>query len=419
MKLKDFYSKQIIELNDDINMYVCGPTVYDDPHIGNMRPIIIFDILNRVASLKSKVTFIHNITDVDDKIIAKAIEQGVSESEISETYTQKYLDLLDKLNIVKPTHMPIVTSNIDGIIEFISELIKNGDAYESNGSVYFSVKGFTNYGKLMESQLDDLVDNEVNEDKRDSKDFALWKQTVDGIKWDSPWGKGRPGWHTECAYFINKYFGSNGLDIHGGGIDLKFPHHINEMAQYESCCEVEQTSKVWSYVGHINLGDEKMSKSLGNIISAEDFINEHGAMTLRMIMLQTSMLNPMSLTDDAITNAKNIITKIINALVKSLINLAIETDVELNEVSPSSEFVSILENDLDVVNSLTFILEQVKKINSGIVGNEQTLMELISNLNLIGFEFENNYNQLRTEIKKAKQESNFELLDKLRKEVIK
>ncbi len=419
MKLTDFYTKQKIELNNDINMYVCGPTVYSDPHIGNMRPIIIFDILNRVASIKGNVKFVHNFTDVDDKIINKAKELGISESEVSEKYIDEYMKLLDELDIRTPTHMPKVTDNIEGIVEFINKLIEKGYAYESNGSVYFSVDSYNDYASLLNIDINDLVDNEDNQDKKNSSDFALWKNTSEGIKWDSPWGQGRPGWHTECSYFINKYFGENGLDIHGGGIDLKFPHHINEMAQYETCCSVKHTSKVWSYVGHINLGEDKMSKSLGNIISAKQFIEEHGAKTLRMIMLQTSNLNPISLNDDVILNAKKLVDKIKNAIKKSLLTLSFESDYIINEVPPSDDFIKILEDDLNIVNSITYILEQVKIINSGIIGNENVLVELLSNLKLLGFEFDIKYNALREELKNAKENSDYEVLDKLREEIIK
>ncbi len=419
MKITDFYSKKKIELKNDINMYVCGPTVYSDPHIGNMRPIIIFDILNRVASLKGNVNFVHNITDVDDKIINKAIELGVSESDVSEKYTNEYLFLLDKLNIKTPTHMPKVTENIEGIINFIDKLVNEGKAYEVNGSVYFNVKSYDGYGKLLNSNIDDLLDNEVNNDKINPQDFALWKKTDKGIKWDSPWGEGRPGWHTECSFFIDKYFGSEGIDIHGGGIDLQFPHHINEMAQFETHCNVCKTSKAWSYVGHINMGDEKMSKSLGNIVSAKDFIDEHGANTLKMIMLQTSILNPISLTDDVINNAKKIIDKIKNAIKKALLSLAFETEYTLNTIHPTAEFIELLEDDLQVSNAITLILNQVKEVNAGVVGNEDKLEELISNINLLGIHFEINYNEIKEQLRKAKMDADYEVLDKLREEIIK
>lgn len=418
MKLKDFYSKQDIELNNDVNMYVCGPTVYSEPHIGNMRPIIIFDILNKVLSMKGNVNFVHNITDVDDKIINKAIEEGVSESEISTRYTDSYISLLEQLNIKTPTSMPKVTDHIEGIINFIVELINNNNAYEVNGSVYFSVDSYPNYGNLLGVDINEFNDGEENKDKRNPKDFALWKNTSVGINWSSPWGDGRPGWHTECAYFIKESFGSKGLDIHGGGIDLKFPHHINEASQFECSCSINSTSKVWSYVGHINLGDTKMSKSLGNIISAKDFIKEHGALTLRMVMLQTSMLNPISLTDDVINNASKSVNKIRNSLIKSFINLSIEGSYTYKESQPSIDVIKCLENDLDYVGAITYINEQIKIINSGILGNEHVLEELISNLSILGFEFEINYNTLRDKIKEAKDTSDYESLDKYRKEII-
>ncbi len=419
MKLTDFYTKQKIELKDNINMYVCGPTVYSDPHIGNMRPIIVFDILNKLVSLESNVTFIHNITDVDDKIIAKAIELGVSEKEVATKYTNEYLELLQKLNIKTPTHMPNVTDNIEGIVDFISKLVEKGNAYESNGSVYFSTSSYENYGHTVKSDLDNVLEIEENSDKRNPKDFALWKKTEEGIKWNSPWGEGRPGWHTECSYFIQKYFGEKNLDIHGGGIDLKFPHHINEMAQYETCCNVEKTSKVWSYVGHINFGDEKMSKSLGNIISAKEFIEQYGADTLRMVMLQTSMLNPINLNEDVILNAEKLVAKIKNAIKKALIKLAFETEFKIEEAKPTEEFINILLDDLNLPNALTSILEQVKKVNSITEENQNTLNELLANLELLGFKFEINFNEVRDELKKAKQESNYEVVDQLREEIIK
>lgn len=418
MKLIDFYSKKEIELKDDINMYVCGPTVYSEPHIGNMRPIIIFDIMAKVMSLDSRVKFIHNITDVDDKIINKAKELNVSENVISEKYTKSYLDLLDKLNIKTVTHMPKVTDHIDGIIRYIENLISKGHAYESNGSVYFDVESYDGYAKLLDIDIDELAELESNDDKKTSKDFALWKKTTIGVNWESPWSNGRPGWHTECSYFIDEYFGKDGLDLHGGGIDLRFPHHTNEMAQCETNCSKNHTAKVWSYVGHINMGEEKMSKSLGNIVTASDFINEHGTNVMRMLMYQTKNLKPISLNNDAIDNSKQIINKIFNALKKSLLAHAINGSSKLNLVKPSGEFVDLLKNDLDVVNSLTFIFEQIKKINSNPINNLGTIEELLANLDLIGIQFEIKYNLLKDDIKKYKDESDYEKLDKLREEII-
>ena len=260
MKLIDFFSKQNKNFDKNISLYVCGPTVYNSPHIGNMRPIIIFDIFNRVASLSSKVTFVHNITDVDDKIINRSIELGLTEKEVSEKYEKEYMKLLSSLNILKPTYMPRVTEHIDGMIDFISVLINKGFAYENNGSVYFEISKLSSYGKQSGINLEKLIKITNSENKKNPKDFSLWKKTKIGIKWSSPWGDGRPGWHTECAYFVQKIFGNNGIDIHGGGIDLKFPHHINEIAQYESYTN-SKMSKVWFYVGHLTIDLIKMSKS--------------------------------------------------------------------------------------------------------------------------------------------------------------
>ncbi len=398
-------------------MYVCGPTVYAEPHIGNMRPIIIYDILNKLASLKGEVNFVHNITDVDDKIIDKAIELGVSEKEISEKYYNEYLSLLNELNVKLPNEMPKVSDHIEGMISFINNLIEKGHAYVSNESVYFSTNDYPNYAKLLGTDIEEF-NHEVNEEKKDPKDFALWKKTDKGINWESPWGQGRPGWHTECAYFIDKFFEGKELDIHGGGIDLKFPHHINEMAQYETCCNKNETAKVWSYVGHLDIDGQKMSKSLGNIISAKEFIQLHGANTLRMIMIQTGVLNPISINDDVIENAKKNILKIENALVKAFINLSNDEEYTLIESEPSEEFISILENDLDIPNGLTFILNQIKKINSELSENKNEIKKLIANLKILGFEPKLKFNELKEDIKQAKNNSDYEMLDNLKKEVI-
>ncbi len=418
MKLQDFYSKENKEFNDRTSLYVCGPTVYSEPHIGNMRPIIVFDILAKVLSLKGEVKFVHNITDVDDKIINKAIEMNISEKDVSEMYYESYLKLLKQLNINSVTDMPKVTENINGIISFIEKLINKGNAYESNGSVYFDVSSYQSYGNVLGSQLDDLIEIEENSDKRNPKDFALWKKTIEGVKWKSPWSEGRPGWHTECSFFINEFFGKDGLDIHGGGIDLRFPHHVNEMAQYECACSKLQTANAWAYVGHINMGDEKMSKSLGNVVIAKDFIEEHGTNVLKMIMFQTKNIKPISLNDDAIESSKKTIAKIFNAIKKALLNLAINTDLKIEAAEPSLEFISILENNLDIVNSITYILEQVKIINSNIIDNKIVLEELIANLELLGLTFKINYNEINEKISISKANEDYETLDKLREELV-
>ncbi len=419
MKVQDFFTKQNIALDKDISLYVCGPTVYNHPHIGNMRPIVIFDIFNRIASLKNNVTFIHNITDVDDKIIDVAIKNNISEKEVALKFEAEYLDLLKELNIIIPTHMPRVTDNIDGIIQLIQELIEKGHAYEVKGSIYFSVDSFKEYGKLDNISLDMLIENESMDFKKNPKDFALWKSTTEGVKFKSPWGDGRPGWHTECTFFIKKYFGNNGIDIHGGGIDLKFPHHINEIAQYEAITS-NDLAKAWNYVGHLTVDDVKMSKSENNFITAKDFIKEYGANVLRYILISTNALKPINLTNDVILNAQNTLQKIENTLRKVLIDISMNEAVEI-VIEPSNEFIKILENNLNIPKGITYLLETAKTLNRNIEisRKEKLIGEFIANLLLIGFKYEINFDSLKNKIRIAKQNFDYETLDKLKKEIIK
>ncbi len=418
MKLKDFYTDNEITLNNEVSMYLCGPTVYSEAHIGNMRPIIIFDLLKRVLKHQgTSVKLVHNITDVDDKIILSAKNEGVSEKEISDKYLESYLNNLELLNIKTDFEMPKVTENIDGMIEFISRLVDNGSAYESNGSVYFSVKGYSEYGKLFNINLDELKDSENNEDKKDSLDFALWKKTGEGINWKSPWSEGRPGWHTECAYFVEKYFGNSGLDIHAGGIDLRFPHHTNEAAQYEACCNVKSMAKVWKYVGHVNIDNTKMSKSLGNIISAKDFIQEHSSLTLRTMMMLSSPMNPLDVTDEVIENTKQVINKIENSIRKSILEHAFANN-EITTGKVSDKVIGFINDDLNTANAMTEVLTLVKTVNSDPASETEALTTLIETIKLLGFRVEVKFDELKDQLSKAKQDSDFETLDRLREEVL-
>jgi len=417
MKVKDFYTKEIHKLGQKIDLYVCGPTVYDSPHIGNIRPVIIFDIFNRVARRKSIVNYVHNITDIDDKIINKAQELGLTEKEISTKYELEYLELLDLLDILKPDAMPKVTQNIQEIIHFIKELIEDGFAYESNHSVYFSVDKWEKYGSKGNLSLDQLEDKEDNKDKRNVKDFSLWKSTKIGRKFKSPWGEGRPGWHTECALLVKNFFGTQGVTVHGGGIDLRFPHHTNEMAQYEADTG-NDLAKNWIYVGHINYDAKKMSKSLGNIFLAKDFIVKYGADVLRMVLISKDYAKPIDLTDLIIKNAKTSLDKIKNSLKKALVSIAtIEKDIV--EYEPSKEFVDYLENNLDTSSAITFIFALVKQLNleNDLKRKEDLVGVIIANLKLLGFDYGTNFNLIRSEIKKAKEEHNFKELDKLKEEL--
>ena len=419
MKVKDFYTKQDRILGTNINLYVCGPTVYNSPHIGNMRPVIIFDIFNRVASRKANINYVQNITDIEDKIIAKAKELGISEKEVTSKYEEEYYNLLDKLNIKKPNHMPKVTPNIYEMIHFIKDLIDDGYAYPSNGSVYFSVNSWEKYGKKANISLDQLENNEDNVDKHDVKDFTLWKSTKEGMKFKSPWGEGRPGWHTECAFFVKKYFGNDGVDIHGGGMDLRFPHHVNEMAQYEAYTG-KDLSKNWLYVGHINFESKKMSKSLGNIFLAKDFIEQYGSDVLRMVMLLKEYTKPIDLTDLVIKNAISSLSKIKNSLVKAMVSISTSGN-ELKEHEPSDQVVQFLENNIDTTSAITYIFSLVKQLNTekNLNRKEDLVGIITANLQLLGFDYGNNFNLLRDQIKEAKENHNFKELDRLKEELFK
>ncbi|GIR49653.1 MAG: hypothetical protein CM15mP58_17500 [Burkholderiaceae bacterium] len=259
----------------NIGMYVCGPTVYDDPHIGNARPLVIFDILFKLLKNNfSKVTYVRNITDIDDKIIKSSQEQKISTKELTEKVTSSFFEDCKFLNCENPTHQPKATEHIDLMIEMINQLIKKGFAYENNNHVYFEVKKFSDYGKLSNKKLEDLIAGsrvEVSDNKKNSEDFVLWKPSnKDEPSWDSPWGKGRPGWHLECSAMSKKFLG-NEFDIHGGGIDLIFPHHENEIAQSRCANDSKIFAKYWVHNAFITMSNEKMAKSQGNILKIKDF----------------------------------------------------------------------------------------------------------------------------------------------------
>ena len=265
MKIYDSLSNKNIEVTEPITMYCCGPTVYNDVHVGNIRPIITFDVLNRYfLFFKKQVKFVHNITDIDDKIIKTAKQNNENELELSNRYYLRYVNILKLLNIDTNMIMPKVSENLNGLISYIQELINSKHAYVSNGDVYFDVKSIDNYGCVSHQKIDELISGvriENSSNKKSNLDFALWKKTTEGINWDSPWSKGRPGWHSECSYFINKYFGKQ-VEIHGGGVDLKFPHHENENAQNLAISHLN-IAKIWMHVGHININNKKMAKSEG------------------------------------------------------------------------------------------------------------------------------------------------------------
>jgi cysteinyl-tRNA synthetase len=306
---------------NNIGMYVCGPTVYDDPHIGNARPIVIFDILFKILKKKfSNVTYVRNITDVDDKIIKSSKEKNISISDLTQTVIKSFNEDCNYLNCENPSHQPKATEHIDLMIEMISELIKKGFAYENNQHVYFEVKKFDDYGKLSNKKLEDLIAGsriEVSDNKKNSEDFVLWKPSIDDEPaWDSPWGKGRPGWHLECSAMSKKFLG-NEFDIHGGGIDLIFPHHENEIAQSRCANDTEVFANYWLHNAFITMSNEKMAKSQGNILKIKDFRNKVSGQVLRLALISAHYKQPLDWNDKLLEDCQNTIDKWYNVYLPS------------------------------------------------------------------------------------------------------
>ncbi len=306
--------EQFIPKNKDrIGMYVCGPTVYDDPHIGNARPLVIFDILFKLLKNNfSKVTYVRNITDIDDKIIKSSQEQKILTKELTERVTLSFLKDCEFLNCENPTHQPKATDHIDLMIEMITELIKKGFAYENQKHVYFEVKKFSDYGKLSNKNLDDLIAGsriEISENKKNSEDFVLWKPSShDEPYWDSPWGKGRPGWHLECSAMSKKFLG-NEFDIHGGGIDLIFPHHENEIAQSRCTNGTKVFANYWVHNAFITMSNEKMAKSQGNILKIKDFRNKISGQIIRLALMSAHYKQPLDWNDKLLRDCENTLDK--------------------------------------------------------------------------------------------------------------
>jgi cysteinyl-tRNA synthetase len=298
-----------------IGMYVCGPTVYDNPHIGNARPLVVFDILFKVLKYKygkNAVTYIRNITDVDDKIIKASKESNIAISELTKKIIKSFTDDCNFLKCETPSEQPKATDHINLMIEMISKLIKKGFAYENNSHVYFEVNKFKDYGKLSNKKLKDLIAGsrvEISKNKKNPEDFVLWKPSIDKEPfWDSPWGKGRPGWHLECSAMSKKFLG-NEFDIHGGGIDLLFPHHENEIAQSRCANDNNIFAKYWVHNAFITMSNEKMSKSQGNILKIKDFRDKVNGQVLRLALMSAHYKQPLDWNDKLLEECRNTIEK--------------------------------------------------------------------------------------------------------------
>lgn len=420
-----------------VSIYICGPTVYNHAHIGNTRPMIVFDVLRRTFEyLGNDVTFVSNYTDVDDKIIKAAKAEGITEKELTDKYIKAYEDVRAGLNIEDPTYKPRVTETMPEIIDFIQALIDKGYAYEVDGDVYFRVTKVKEYGMLSGVKVEDLIagasDRTLSEDdkkKESTTDFALWKKTNEGIQFDTPWSKGRPGWHTECVVMINKLFKDGKIDIHGGGQDLKFPHHENEIAQ-SMAYNGHPIANYWMHNQMINIDGEKMSKSLGNVLWAKDLIVEFGCNVFKWLMLSTHYRNPLNMTDDVIAGVRKEVSKVENATKNASLYLQVN-HVPAHDYKKETvdAMVNALEDDLNTSLALTQVLDQVKVLNqvmrvrekdNDVIATEYAT--LVKMGDVLGFLFEGTklsdedialYEQWNA----YKKEKNFDEADRVRKEL--
>ncbi|MBR2809956.1 MAG: cysteine--tRNA ligase [Solobacterium sp.] len=353
-----------------VNMYVCGPTVYNHAHVGNARPMVVFDVLKRLLEAEGyTVTYASNFTDVDDKIINKAIEEGTTEQVIAERYIEAYQNVRRTLHVEMPDITPRVTETMDAIIDFIDRLVRSGHAYEVDGDVYFDVSSVPSYGEISHQKLDQLEAGarvETNDQKKNPYDFALWKKTDMGIKWESPWGLGRPGWHTECVVMINKNFGPL-IDIHGGGMDLKFPHHENEAAQSEAL-NGNPLANYWIHNAMINIDGIKMSKSLGNIVLAKDAIANLGPNLTRWFLASVHYRKELNFTEETIETARKELDKVMTPLRQASIKAALAGHIFNDEYDHGlyRQFLDALDDDLNTPNAYAVIFEAVKRMNQAL-----------------------------------------------------
>ncbi|MFV0440330.1 MAG: cysteine--tRNA ligase [Lachnospirales bacterium] len=441
MKVYNTISKQkeeFIPIEDKkVKMYVCGPTVYDFIHIGNARPIVVFDTVRRFLTYKGyEVNYVSNFTDIDDKIINKAAIEGVSSSEISNRYIDEVMIDMEKLNVLPATKHPKVTEEVDGIIEMITTLIDKGFAYEVNGSVFFDAVKYENYGKLSKRNIDDLLSGariEINTEKKNSVDFVLWKPAKDGEPfWKSPWGDGRPGWHIECSVMAKKYLG-NTIDIHAGGEDLVFPHHENEIAQSE-CANSATFAKYWLHNGFINIDNQKMSKSKGNFFTLRDIVENYSYNEVRFFLLSGHYRSPINFSRELMDSSKKGLERIINGVEK------LQMIKENSSVTGADEEVKVecdkflqvfddkMSDDFNTADAISVVFDLVKYSNiKADTMSKETAHLLLNTINVIldilGVkpvrEVESNISeeeilQLIEDRKKAKKEKDFARADEIR-----
>jgi cysteinyl-tRNA synthetase len=369
-----------------VSMYVCGPTVYNYIHIGNARPPIVFDTVRRYLEYRGyEVKYVMNFTDVDDKIINAAKEMGEDVYAVAEKFIQAYKEDTSALGVKEGALHPRVTESMEEIIDFVQGLIDNGHAYVSEGDVYFRTRSFDGYGKLSHQPIDELRSGariRVGEQKDDPLDFALWKNAKPGeVSWETPWGQGRPGWHIECSAMVKKHLGDT-IDIHAGGQDLTFPHHENEIAQSEAL-NGKSFANYWMHNGHINIDNEKMSKSLGNFILAHDLIKKHDPQVLRFFMLSVHYRNPINFTDELLESAKTGLARIKNAYDNLKHRKAASTNHDSNEARVLelvqqlvTRFEQEMDDDFNTANAVSVLFDLAKEANV-YLQQEQTSEQVI------------------------------------------
>lgn len=439
--------EEFIPLTDGkVKIYACGPTVYNYIHIGNSRPLCVFDVLRRYLEyIGYNVTFVQNFTDVDDKIIRKAIEENSDFLTVSKKYIEEYKKDSKGLNVKEATFHPKATENIDEIISIITILIEKGYAYSlSNGDVYFRTRKFNNYGKLSNQTLDDLQSGariKIDELKEDPLDFALWKSAkANEPFWESPWGRGRPGWHIECSAMAEKYLGKT-IDIHCGGQDLIFPHHENEIAQSE-CCNGVKFANYWIHNGYININSQKMSKSLGNFFTVREIAEKYGYEPIRYLMISSHYRNPINFSEDIIIQCKSALDRLYTFrknLQNALKNCSDkEYKSEKNSVNFKlyrKKFRNSMDDDLNTAEALGVIFEMIKEVNTKVLSNgdcdEDAISEALKFLDetteVLGIMYENKaknvelsddeIKQLIDERNEARKQKNWKRADEIRDEL--
>lgn len=426
----------------EVKMYVCGPTVYNFFHIGNGRTFIVFDTIRRYFEYRGfKVDFVQNFTDIDDKMIKKANEEGTTVKKIGDTYIKEYYQDADALNIERATVNPRATEFIGEIIKFVKGLVDKGYAYEVNGDVYFSTKKFEGYGKLSGQNIEDLQSGariSVDERKKDPMDFAIWKAQKPGEPaWNSPWGMGRPGWHIECSCMAKKLLGET-IDIHAGGSDLKFPHHENEIAQSEALTG-EPFARYWLHSAFVNVNNEKMSKSLNNFFTAREILERYDADVIRFLMLSAHYRQQLNFSEDLLESAKASVERIYNAI-GNLENLIDEVSrEEMNEEEKAyleslnkykEKYIEKMDDDFNTADAITAIFDLIKDTNTNITIDSskelaQKALELIRELGApLGMFQKSTKGNLEEEIEaliakrqQARKDRDFALADKIRDEL--